>query len=91
LFVPARTAAEAARDAADADAVLGFCTPEVLKSGARLRWIDAEQVGGATAGIAVTSLAAGLPGETRWLVLRENVRRFVAGEPLLGVVRSNND
>ena len=38
--------------------------------------------------LALTSLA-GVKGssETQWLVFRENVRRFVAGEPLLGVVQ----
>jgi phosphoglycerate dehydrogenase-like enzyme len=31
---------EAAALARDADAVIGYCTPEVLESGARLRWIQ---------------------------------------------------
>jgi phosphoglycerate dehydrogenase-like enzyme/glyoxylase-like metal-dependent hydrolase (beta-lactamase superfamily II) len=44
LFVPARNAEEAARLVEEADAVLGFCTPEIVKSGKGLRWI---QVGAA--------------------------------------------
>src|SRR5262249_10172883 len=39
-FVPARTPEDAARSAGDADAVLGFCTPDVVKAGTRLRWIQ---------------------------------------------------
>jgi phosphoglycerate dehydrogenase-like enzyme/glyoxylase-like metal-dependent hydrolase (beta-lactamase superfamily II) len=39
-FVPAKTAEDAAKAAADADAVIGFCTPEIVKVGARLRWIQ---------------------------------------------------
>jgi cyclase len=39
-FVPARTPEDAARLAGDADAVLGFCTPDVVKAGGRLRWIQ---------------------------------------------------
>ncbi len=38
-FVPARTAEEAAKLATDADAVLGFCTEEILQGGKKLRWI----------------------------------------------------
>ncbi|HKB37233.1 MAG TPA: NAD(P)-dependent oxidoreductase [Gemmataceae bacterium] len=40
-FVPARDAAEAAKLAAEADAVLGFVTPEVVKAGKGLRWVQA--------------------------------------------------
>jgi phosphoglycerate dehydrogenase-like enzyme/glyoxylase-like metal-dependent hydrolase (beta-lactamase superfamily II) len=40
LFVPVRDAEEAAKLAGDADAVLGFCTPEILKAGKDLRWIQ---------------------------------------------------
>lgn len=88
LFVPARTVAEAAREAADADAVLGFCTPEILQAGRQLRWVQADRVAAPGRPLALTSLA-GVKGssETQWLVFRENVRRFVAGEPLLGVVQ----
>jgi phosphoglycerate dehydrogenase-like enzyme/glyoxylase-like metal-dependent hydrolase (beta-lactamase superfamily II) len=41
-FQRARTAADAARLAAEADAVLGFATPEVLRAGKGLRWVQVE-------------------------------------------------
>jgi phosphoglycerate dehydrogenase-like enzyme/glyoxylase-like metal-dependent hydrolase (beta-lactamase superfamily II) len=39
-FLPARDPEEAARLAVDADAVLGFATPQIVKSGKKLRWIQ---------------------------------------------------
>jgi phosphoglycerate dehydrogenase-like enzyme/glyoxylase-like metal-dependent hydrolase (beta-lactamase superfamily II) len=45
LFVPVKTAAEAAKEAADADAVLGFCTDDIIKAGAKLRWIQVGSAG----------------------------------------------
>jgi cyclase len=46
LFVPVKTAEEAAREAADADAVIGFCTPAIVKAGgSRLRWIQVGHAG----------------------------------------------
>jgi phosphoglycerate dehydrogenase-like enzyme/glyoxylase-like metal-dependent hydrolase (beta-lactamase superfamily II) len=45
LFVPVKNAAEAAKEAADADAVLGFCTAEIVKAGTRLRWIQVGHAG----------------------------------------------
>ncbi len=44
-LVAARTAAEAARFAGDADAVFGFCTSEILAAGTRLRWIQLYSAG----------------------------------------------
>jgi phosphoglycerate dehydrogenase-like enzyme/glyoxylase-like metal-dependent hydrolase (beta-lactamase superfamily II) len=45
-FVPVKNAADAAREAADADAVLGFSTPEIVKAGGkRLRWIGVGHAG----------------------------------------------
>jgi len=45
-FVPVKEAADAAREAADADAVLGFSTPEIVKAGGkRLRWIGVGHAG----------------------------------------------
>jgi phosphoglycerate dehydrogenase-like enzyme/glyoxylase-like metal-dependent hydrolase (beta-lactamase superfamily II) len=38
-FLPARTAEDAARLAADADAVIGFPSPEVVAAGKKLRWL----------------------------------------------------
>ncbi len=45
LFVPVRDAAEAAKEAADADAVLGFCTPAIVEAGTKLRWIQIGHAG----------------------------------------------
>src|SRR5262249_13909727 len=46
LFVPVKTAAEAAQEAADAAAVLGFCTADIVKAGGdRLRWIQVIHAG----------------------------------------------
>jgi phosphoglycerate dehydrogenase-like enzyme/glyoxylase-like metal-dependent hydrolase (beta-lactamase superfamily II) len=46
LFVPVRNAEEAAKEAADADAVLGFCTADIVKAGDdRLRWIQIGHAG----------------------------------------------
>ncbi len=39
-LVGAKNADEAAREARDADAVIGFCTPAVLEGGRRIRWIQ---------------------------------------------------
>ncbi len=39
-FIPVRSAAEAARVAGDADAVLGYCTADIVKAGKNLRWIQ---------------------------------------------------
>jgi phosphoglycerate dehydrogenase-like enzyme/glyoxylase-like metal-dependent hydrolase (beta-lactamase superfamily II) len=39
-FVPVKSAEDAAKMAAEADAVLGFCTPEVLAAGPKLRWVQ---------------------------------------------------
>ncbi len=44
-FVPVKTAEDAARAAADADAVIGFCTPEILHAGKNLRWIHIAHAG----------------------------------------------
>ena len=44
-LLPAKDRAQAATLAADADAVIGFCTPEVLAAGARLRWIQVLSAG----------------------------------------------
>jgi phosphoglycerate dehydrogenase-like enzyme/glyoxylase-like metal-dependent hydrolase (beta-lactamase superfamily II) len=46
-FLPARGPEEAVKLAGDADAVLGFASPEVVKAGKSLRWVQAPP-GGAT-------------------------------------------
>jgi len=45
LFVPVTDAQEAAKEAANADAVLGFCTAEIVRSGKHLRWIQVGHAG----------------------------------------------
>lgn len=44
-LLPAADAAAAAALAADADAVIGFCTPAVLAAGSRIRWIQVLSAG----------------------------------------------
>ncbi len=44
-LLPAKDRAEAALLAADADAVIGFCAPEVLAAGPRIRWIQVLSAG----------------------------------------------
>jgi phosphoglycerate dehydrogenase-like enzyme/glyoxylase-like metal-dependent hydrolase (beta-lactamase superfamily II) len=45
LFVPVRDAEEAAREAANADAVIGFCTPAIVQANPKLRWIQIGHAG----------------------------------------------
>lgn len=39
-FLPAKTPGDAAKLAAEADAVVGFASPEILKAGKSLRWVQ---------------------------------------------------
>ncbi len=83
-FVVARTTQEAVKLAADADAVLGYATPEVLRAGEKLRWV---QTNGENVGASKKVSVTRTPGDDgQWLVWRENVRRFAAGERLVWVV-----
>lgn len=45
LFVPVKDAAEAAREAEDADAVLGFCSADIVRANPKLRWIGTSHAG----------------------------------------------
>jgi phosphoglycerate dehydrogenase-like enzyme/glyoxylase-like metal-dependent hydrolase (beta-lactamase superfamily II) len=45
LFIPVQTAEEAVKEVAEADAVIGFCTPELIRLGKNLRWIQIGNVG----------------------------------------------
>jgi cyclase len=45
FFVPVQSAEDAAKEAADADAVLGFCTPPIVAGGKKLRWIQVSHAG----------------------------------------------
>jgi phosphoglycerate dehydrogenase-like enzyme/glyoxylase-like metal-dependent hydrolase (beta-lactamase superfamily II) len=44
-FIPVKTAEDAAKEVEDADAVLDFCTPEIVKAGKKLRWIQLSHAG----------------------------------------------
>ena len=44
-LIPAANEAEAVRLAADADAVIGFCSEEVLEAGSRIRWVQVFSAG----------------------------------------------
>jgi phosphoglycerate dehydrogenase-like enzyme len=44
-FIPVRTAEDAAKVVQDADAVVGFCTPDLIKAGKNLRWIHVGHAG----------------------------------------------
>ncbi len=45
LFVPVRDKDEAAKEASDADAVLGFASDDIVKAGSKLRWIQLNHAG----------------------------------------------
>jgi len=45
FFIPVKTAEEAAKEAASADAVLGFCTADIVKANSNLRWIQVGHAG----------------------------------------------
>jgi hypothetical protein len=100
-FVAVKTEQEAAREASDADAVLGYLSPEIVSAGKHLRWIQLGHGGTpkdvlrdlSKSDIALTDLQriklADPPADVldrQWRLFRENVRRFVAGEALLCVV-----
>jgi phosphoglycerate dehydrogenase-like enzyme len=44
-FIPVRTPEDAVRAVEDADAVLGFCTADIVKAGSKLRWIQSAHAG----------------------------------------------
>jgi len=67
-LLPAKDRAEAAALAADADAVIGFCTPEVLAAGARLRWIQVLSAG--------VERCIGIPGFDRRGIALSNMQKI---------------
>jgi phosphoglycerate dehydrogenase-like enzyme len=44
-FIPVKDADEATKVVEEADAVIGFCTPEIVKAGKSLRWIQVGHAG----------------------------------------------
>ena len=84
--------AEEERDI-DLRAVLGFLSAEIVRAGPKLRWVHADDLLGGggwsvvvTSTVPITRSGGADAAERRWRLWRENVRRFVAGEPLLCVV-----
>jgi phosphoglycerate dehydrogenase-like enzyme len=67
-LLPAKDRAEAARLAADADAVIGFCTPEVLAAGGRIRWIQVLSAG--------VERCVGIPGFTGRGIVLTNMQKI---------------
>jgi cyclase len=45
FFIPVKSAAEAAKEAVGADAVLGYCTSDIVKANSKLRWIQVGHAG----------------------------------------------
>ena len=69
-LVPAKDAAEAAKLAGGVDAVLGFCTPEVLAAGAAIRWIQVYWAG--------VERCVSIPALTERKILLTNMQRVAA-------------
>jgi phosphoglycerate dehydrogenase-like enzyme/glyoxylase-like metal-dependent hydrolase (beta-lactamase superfamily II) len=44
-FIPVKNAADAAKNVEDADAVIGFCSADIVKNGNKLRWIQTAHAG----------------------------------------------
>jgi cyclase len=44
-FIPVNTAEDAAKNVQDADAVLGFCSADIIKAGKNLRWVQTGHAG----------------------------------------------
>jgi len=69
-LVPAKDAAEAATLAGGVDAVLGFCTPEVLAAGTAIRWIQVYSAG--------VERCVAIPALTERKILLTNMQRVAA-------------
>lgn len=77
-LLPARDRAEAARLAADADAVIGWCTPEIVAAGERLRWIQVLSAG--------VESCVGIPGLAErglWLTNMQKIAGPVMSEHVI--------
>ena len=69
-LVPAKDAAEAAKLAGGVDAVLGFCTPELLAAGTAIRWIQVYWAG--------VERCVAIPALTERKILLTNMQRVAA-------------
>ena len=67
-LLPAKDRAEAAALAADADAVIGYCTPEVLAAGSRVRWIQVLSAG--------VERCVGIPGFAEHGIVLTNMQKI---------------
>jgi phosphoglycerate dehydrogenase-like enzyme len=77
-LLPAGDRAEAARLAADADAVIGWCTPEIVAAGRRLRWIQVLSAG--------VERCVGIPGVAErglWLTNMQKIAGPVMSEHVI--------
>jgi phosphoglycerate dehydrogenase-like enzyme/glyoxylase-like metal-dependent hydrolase (beta-lactamase superfamily II) len=45
FFIPVKSVAEAAKEAAGADAVVGYCSADIVKANPKLRWIQVSHAG----------------------------------------------
>jgi len=45
LFIPVKSADDAVKEVAEADAVIGFCTPDIVRAAKKLRWIQVGRAG----------------------------------------------
>ena len=69
-LVPAKDAAEAVKLAGGVDAVLGFCTPELLAAGTAIRWIQVYWAG--------VERCVAIPALTERKILLTNMQRVAA-------------
>ncbi len=67
-LLQAKSGVEAALLAANADAVIGFCTPEVVAAGRRLRWVQVFSAG--------VERCVGIPGFTERGIVLSNMQKI---------------
>lgn len=86
-FVTARTTDEAKRKAAAVDAIVGMAIEDGWTLGGKVRWVHLPETANLDLkGLVITALPADRDPEQAWSLCLENVRRFAAGEKLLGPV-----
>lgn len=90
-FVVARTPDDAKQRARDVDAIVGIPVEDGWTVGGKARWVhlpslaQGQSVDG-MGNVVVTALPRDRDAEQAWQLCRENVRRFAAGEKLLGAM-----
>jgi phosphoglycerate dehydrogenase-like enzyme len=94
-FIPAKNAEDAAKVVGDADAVLGYCTADLVKAGKQLRWIQAGHVGiekelskelkDSSIVLTNTQRLSGAPAaDQAFALLLTLTRRVIVGQPKIG-------